>query len=98
MDPTVVRVEISGRVQGVWFRGWTVKTATALGLAGWVRNRREGSVEATLVGSASAVQEMVRRCREGPGMARVDDVRYLAPDPEDAAITRADGFRQRPTV
>ena len=47
-----VRIRISGRVQGVWYRGWAVENATARGLRGWVRNRRDGKVEALLIGPA----------------------------------------------
>ena len=49
-DITTVRLSITGRVQGVWYRGWTVDQAKALGLAGWVRNFTDGSVEALVNG------------------------------------------------
>ena len=52
---TQVRVVIHGRVQGVWFRGWTVEEARARGLTGWVRNRRAGTVEAIFDGPGAAV-------------------------------------------
>ena len=61
-----VRVVISGRVQGVWFRGWTVDEATARGLSGWVRNRRDGTVEAVFEGAPAAVDAMIEACRSGP--------------------------------
>lgn len=57
---------IKGRVQGVFYRNWTVDNARELGLKGWVRNRRDGSVEAVFSGSPDAVQEMEQRCRRGP--------------------------------
>ncbi len=69
--PQRLRVVISGRVQGVWYRGWAVDEARARGLDGWVRNRRDGSVEAVFQGPAAAVEEMVAACRQGPPMARV---------------------------
>ena len=69
--PERVRVVVSGRVQGVWYRGWTVDEARARGLDGWVRNRRDGSVEAVFQGPPEAVAEMVAACRRGPPMARV---------------------------
>ena len=69
-----VHVVISGRVQGVWFRGWTIQEATARGLAGWVRNRRDGTVEAVFAGDAAAVDAMIDACRRGPPMARVTDL------------------------
>ncbi len=70
-DRIAVQALIEGRVQGVWYRGWTVDNARALGLSGWVRNRRDGSVEALFVGRAAAVEEMLARCRTGPRAARV---------------------------
>ena len=66
-----VRVTISGRVQGVWFRGWTVDEARRRGLDGWVRNRRDGTVEAVFAGDAARVDDMVEACRRGPPTARV---------------------------
>jgi acylphosphatase len=69
-----VNLRIDGRVQGVWYRGWTVEQARARGLDGWVRNRSDGSVEAVVAGPPEAVEEMIALCRRGPGPARVDDV------------------------
>jgi acylphosphatase len=66
-----VRVRIGGRVQGVSYRYWTQATATRLGLCGWVRNRRDGSVEALFSGADESVAEMLRRCLEGPAAATV---------------------------
>lgn len=57
---------IKGRVQGVFYRNWTVDNATELGLKGWVRNKRDGSVEALFSGCPEKVQEMEQRCRRGP--------------------------------
>lgn len=68
---TAVRVVISGRVQGVWFRGWTIEAASKRGLDGWVRNRRDGTVEAVFSGPPEAVEGMVEACWSGPPMARV---------------------------
>ena len=87
-----VRAVIRGRVQGVWFRGWTVDTATRLGLDGWVRNRRDGSVEALFAGAADAVERMLEACRSGPPHARVDAVERHAAEEDGVA-----GFRQLPT-
>ena len=69
-----VRVRITGRVQGVCYRAWTERTASALGLCGWVRNRGDGAVEALFSGAAGPVAEMLRRCREGPPGALVEEV------------------------
>ncbi|MEK9722690.1 MAG: acylphosphatase [Rhodospirillaceae bacterium] len=93
MAETAVHVVISGRVQGVWYRGWTLKQATALDLSGWVRNRREGTVEAVFQGEASAVADMLARCRQGPPAAKVTDVQSREMEPEVFG-----GFRQSPTV
>ena len=69
-----VRVRIEGRVQGVGYRYWTEGRAMELGLAGWVRNRTDGSVEAVFAGPADAVSELLDGCREGPRGARVASV------------------------
>lgn len=88
-----VHLRLEGRVQGVWFRGWAVDEASALGLRGWVRNRRDGSVEALLIGSEAAVETMVLRCHDGPPGSRVDHVaRVTAHD--DGSV----GFRQVASV
>ncbi|SDH05481.1 acylphosphatase [Roseospirillum parvum] len=74
-DPPIsLSVRITGRVQGVWYRGWTVEEATRRGLSGWVRNRADGSVEALFHGPADAVSEMVAACHQGPPAARVREV------------------------
>src|SRR5262249_46420432 len=72
-----VRVRIAGRVQGVSFRFWTQETASALALTGWVRNCRDGSVEALFSGCAQGVTEMLIRCHEGPPAAAVTSVDVL---------------------
>ncbi|KAI0515556.1 hypothetical protein KFK09_008221 [Dendrobium nobile] len=81
-----VRVEIKGRVQGVGFRDWTMENAEDLGLRGWVRNRRNGSVEALFSGSLENVEEMVeRRCRIGSPAAAVTAVTSF-PSNEDPGL------------
>ena len=87
------RLRIHGRVQGVWFRGWTVDRAQALGLSGWVRNRRDGTVEALVSGPSDAVEQMIAACHGGPPTARVDLVEH-----GPAAGLSASGFTQKPTV
>jgi len=87
-----VRVEIFGRVQGVWYRGWTIREAEALGLDGWVRNRGEGHVEAVFSGPAAVVEAMIGYCRRGPPGARVTDI---AVEPCDEVP--APGFHQKPS-
>lgn len=91
--PIKRRLIVHGRVQGVWFRGWAVDQARALGLAGWVRNRRDGSVEILAEGKAAAVTALIERCRHGPPAARVDRV-----DVEETDEAASAGFAQRPTV
>ncbi len=71
---TALRLSIVGRVQGVGFRAWTVQEALQRHLRGWVRNRRDGSVEAVFAGTADAVSAMIEACRRGPSSARVDAV------------------------
>jgi acylphosphatase len=87
------RLLVHGRVQGVWYRGWTVDTARALGLDGWVRNRRDGSVEITARGSEEAMSLFIERCRQGPAAARVDRIDVAETDEAVPA-----GFAQRPTA
>ena len=88
-----VRLRITGRVQGVWYRGWTIDQARELGLDGWVRNRRDGSVEAMAFGPAERVDELIARCRIGPSAAVVEGVEVA---PESEPVAR--GFHQKPTV
>ena len=80
-------------MQGVGFRVFVERTAVALGLDGWVRNRRDGGVEAVVSGTPAAVEQMIERCHVGPPASRVDRVEVLA---EDKAV--ASGFVVRPTV
>lgn len=88
-----LRLLIRGRVQGVSYRAWAVRQARQLGLAGWVRNRVDGSVEAVVSGPASSVREMIERCRRGPPAAAVRSVE----ESTEAAPAEA-GFRQLPTL
>ena len=67
-------VRVTGRVQGVGFRWWTVHEALARGLDGWVRNRSDGSVETLLAGADRQVEDMVQVLHKGPPGARVDDM------------------------
>ena len=87
------RLFLHGRVQGVWYRGWAVDTARALGLDGWVRNRRDGSVEILAAGTDDAVALFIVRCRQGPAAARVDRI-----DVENADEAVPTGFEQRATA
>ncbi len=72
-DERVIRhVVVRGRVQGVYFRAFVEAEALKLGVEGWVRNRRDGSVEALFAGPAPAVEAMIAECRVGPRSGRVD--------------------------
>jgi acylphosphatase len=74
MSAAIRQVTIRGRVQGVGYRAWVEHQASAHDLEGWVRNVRDGSVEALFSGPAEVVAAMVERCRRGPSSARVDAV------------------------
>jgi acylphosphatase len=69
-----VQVIISGRVQGVFFRHTAAAEAGRLALAGWIKNRRDGKVEAEVEGTAEAVEAFLAFCRKGPERARVDEL------------------------
>jgi acylphosphatase len=72
-----VAVKIEGRVQGVYYRAWTEQTARAFGLSGTVRNANDGSVEAVFSGPVEKVDEMLRRCADGPPDALVSKVTVI---------------------
>ncbi|TWB44147.1 acylphosphatase [Nitrospirillum pindoramense] len=97
LDPPVDRVAthviLHGRVQGVFYRNWTVEQALELGLDGWVRNRNDGTVEALFAGPSTAVAEMVSRCHQGPPHAVVTAV-VTTPGTDPGAT----GFHKLPTV
>jgi acylphosphatase len=82
MTMTALRLTIHGRVQGVFYRDWTVRTARELGLAGWVRNEADGSVAAHLEGDAGAVEAMVERMRDGPPRAAPTRIERREVEPE----------------
>lgn len=86
-------VRITGRVQGVGFRAWMEKTAERMGVRGWVRNRRDGSVEAVIAGDASKVDEMLTMCWRGPPAAKVNGVNV-----EDAPPPEGEGFDFKSTA
>jgi acylphosphatase len=74
MEKVRARVIIEGRVQGVFFRHHTEKTALKLGVKGWVRNRRDGSVEAVFEGDQEKVDQIIQWCSRGPSEAKVKNV------------------------
>jgi acylphosphatase len=75
------RVRVTGRVQGVFFRAETRDRARSLGIAGWVRNAEDGSVEALFEGEGEKIESMLAWCRRGPAGAYIDavDVEWEAP-------------------
>jgi acylphosphatase len=82
------RVIVHGRVQGVFFRDTTRRTAQSRGVAGWVRNNGDGSVEAVFEGPEDAVDAMVRFAREGPRGAAVEHVDVRDEEPEGVSAFR----------
>ncbi|WP_022683156.1 acylphosphatase [Sphingobium bisphenolivorans] len=90
MAITARHLMITGRVQGVFYRNWTVATALSLGLTGWVRNRSDGSVEALVEGSREAVEQFVALAHQGPPAARVERI-----DSQDAAAEGLLSFEKR---
>ncbi len=90
MTRVAKRIIVRGRVQQVGFRDWTVRHAKALGITGWVRNRRDGSVEIHAVGDDDAIGQLIVACREGPALARVASV-----EPQNDMDTSVKGFTKR---
>ena len=88
-----VRLLISGQVQGVGYRDWARREAVALGLTGWVRNLRDGRVEAVASGEEHAVGRFVERAKQGPWSARVDGVEVSA-----CELPAGTEFAVRPTA
>ena len=92
-------VLIHGRVQGVGYRAFTEDTARELGLQGWVRNRRDGAVEAVFAGPGEAVAKMIEACRQGPYGAHVTGIDQRPGTSEDLAMRRTgEEFSVLPTV
>ncbi len=89
-EKAALRVTVHGRVQGVFYRDWTVETARTLGLAGWVRNEADGTVAALLEGELGALDQMVERMRRGPPAAQVERTEQQPCPPEGIV-----GFKQR---
>lgn len=93
MPTAAVRVIISGRVQGVGYRSWTVSKASALNLKGWVRNVRDGTVEAVFSGEKQSIAVMLEACKKGPLLARVTNVQQF-----DCNEPAEESFISKPTT
>src|SRR3954469_23448446 len=89
-DLVARRLRITGRVQGVGYRDWCLRTARAADLTGWVRNRTDGSVEAVVQGAPVQIEPFVAACHAGPPLARVKAVDAMSEEGADLAP----GFRQ----
>lgn len=84
---------IRGKVQGVFYRGWTVETALGLGLTGWVRNLRNGDVEALVQGAPEIVARFIAAAHDGPRAAQVTSIEESV-----APVSFLHGFEQRETI
>ena len=92
MSDRSIHLSIRGHVQGVGYRAWVADQADALGLSGWVRNRRDGSVEAVVAGTTQAIDDLIARAWDGPSHASVTAV-----DVTDSEAQVGSGFRVLPT-
>ena len=99
MSGAILQVTIRGRVQGAGYRAWLEDQARASGLEGWVRNRRDGSVEAVFAGPAGPVMAMIAACKRGPSSARVQALRDDAANPDLLNLRGAgERFSVLPTI
>lgn len=93
MARTAFLVTIIGQVQGVGFRAFIRERATALGLDGWVRNRRDGTVEVTIIGEPAAIDGLLEQISEGPALAKIEEIAMRG-----ATDDGTTGFHQRRTA
>jgi acylphosphatase len=99
MSHAILQLAIRGRVQGVGYRAWVEHHARTCGLEGWVRNRRDGSVEALFSGPAEVVAKMTALCRRGPSSARVETVTDEVAGSDALNLRRSgEGFSVLPTI
>ncbi|HXW71680.1 MAG TPA: acylphosphatase [Methylocella sp.] len=98
-EGAIVRVIVSGVVQGVGYRAWMQIEASARGISGWVRNRSNGDVEALLAGPSDAVEALCSACWRGPSQASVSHVEVAEARASDLADSLGKGgFRQLATL
>ena len=93
MARTAFFITVTGQVQGVGYRAFMRRRAAELGLDGWVRNRRDGSVEITAIGDPEAVDQLVADGTEGPTLAKVGEITVRGADDDGTT-----GFHERPTL
>jgi acylphosphatase len=99
MSGAIRHVTVRGRVQGVGYRAWVEHQAIAHDLEGWVRNRRDGTVEAVIAGPAAEVAAMIEALRRGPPSAHVQSLEARAADAAELALREAgEAFSQLPTA
>ena len=99
MSGVIRHVSVRGRVQGVGYRAWVADEADARALEGWVRNCRDGSVEALFAGPAPIVAEMIAACQRGPSLARVNAVQEDDGHPDALKLRQAgERFTVLPTT
>ena len=98
-DLSVKHIVVHGRVQGVGYRAFVEHEALQAGIAGWVRNRRDGSVEAVLQGKPEIIEAVIESCRRGPFAARVEAVDIATAQPDALALVRrGERFSVLPTT
>ena len=99
MSGAILQVTIRGRVQGVGYRAWLEHQAMTSGLEGWVRNRRDGSVEALFAGPADVVSDMIASSRRGPSSARVHAIQEESANSNELNLRRpGERFSVLPTI
>jgi acylphosphatase len=99
VSAAIRHVTVSGRVQGVGYRYFVERQARSRDVEGWVRNRRDGSVEAVFSGPADAVTAVIAACRRGPSSARVETLRDEAGNPDMLKLREAgERFSVLPTI
>lgn len=99
MSDVIRHIVVHGKVQGVGYRAWIEGEAVARRLAGWARNRKDGTVEAVLSGAEDAVAALIAKCQHGPGIARVTTIDN-EPASDDMLNLRVSGerFSVLPTI
>lgn len=99
MARIVLHLTIRGKVQGVGYRYWMARAANDFGIEGWVRNRRDGSVEAVVGGERSVVESMIQACKRGPPSAHVTSLNVADASEDELNLRRpGEAFSELPTL